>query len=124
MTLKMTACGLEVRRVRHQAVTTIILTLTIITRLITMAVITNLARALCLTEFIEEKGREMLMYLEQDHHLKPGLPSLPVNAEHDQQVGAEDVTASPHHHQHLAQSIASVPLDTRGFKLIRATKGI
>ena len=66
MTLKMTACGLEVRRVRHQAVTTIILTLTIITRLITMAVITNLARALCLTEFIEEKGREMLMYLEQD----------------------------------------------------------
>ena len=66
MTLKMTAWGLEVRRVRHQAVTTIILTLTIITRLITMAVITNLARALCLTEFIEEKGREMLMYLEQD----------------------------------------------------------
>ena len=43
----MTAWGLAVRSVRHQAEMTIILAL-----------------ALCLTELMEEKGLEMLMYLE------------------------------------------------------------
>ena len=48
MTLKIKAWGLEVRRVRPQAIITIILAL-----------------ALCLTVLMEEKGLEMLMNLNQ-----------------------------------------------------------
>ena len=48
MTLKMKACGLEVSSARPQAAITIIL-----------------ARALCFTVLMEEKGLDMLMYLNQ-----------------------------------------------------------
>ena len=43
--------------------------------------------------------------------LRPDRQASPVNAEDHQQVGAEDVAATPHHHQRPAQPRPSVPLN-------------
>ena len=41
---------------------------------------------------------------------EPASLASPVNTEDHQEVGGQDEAASPHHHQHFAQSIPSVPL--------------
>ena len=52
-----------------------------------------------------DESLELVIYCESMNPM-----SLPINAENHQQIGGQDVAASPHHHQHLAGEVVCVPL--------------